>query len=153
METRKRTWLIIGFDLLIVITVFMLYSLVIQPVLQAPDYPVSSSVRIEGLTYSLEAFPVKEETHMHLKFTISNSSTETLEVVLPAGITLLLSDGRDYIYDRSQVASAGRHKLTPDETISWEHRARYPALDAGKIYAGYHIDERRQKWLEVPLPN
>lgn len=151
MDTRNRTWLIVGLDILLVLLVYLLYTHVLRPALLSGG-PAKSVSHHEQVKYELEATPEENNT-IKLSFRLENTAGETTVIDLPRGVTLMLSDGQKYIYDQQQIISPGELKLGGGAKENWDYRASHPRNPPESIYGGYFLDKSRQKQVRIELSN
>lgn len=141
MSGQKRGWVIIAFDLLIVLGVYYLYS-------EYAFSRTSTTVLKQEAHYELKVRPSKNES-VELEFSISNPQDESIEITLPRGITLQLSDGKKIVYWQKSVTNSSELTLAPGEKRTWTMSTSMPDNPPQTLYAGWVVDSDRQGQVEI----
>lgn len=140
---RKRGWVIIGMDLLIVLGIYFLYS---NFAFESPEVKTASFENTFRYTLT-----VNEPTADTVPFTVSvtNVQNGNRTVEFPNGMLILLTDGRDKKYWSKQLVPAGSINLQSGEARSWNLAADRPPAPGG-VYLELFVDTERQTRIEVP---
>ncbi len=150
MNNQTRTWVIVGFDILLVLLVYLMYNFLLKPAVNQESQGAKSVTQHRKINYSLQAKPAKKNK-VKLTFELWNTAENTAIVAAPRGITLMLSDGQKYIYDQKQIVPPGRLTIPGGGEKKWVYLAPYPDNTPQVIYAGYFLDQTRQKQVRVDL--
>ncbi len=146
MRGQTKGWIIVGFDLLLVLGVYFVY-LQFRPA-SGPDVP-RAEVHQDEVVYVLEVSrPSKSEYKIH--FELKNTGSSARTVSFPGGVQLMLSDRQRIIFWKSTLSTPDRIRLEPGEERSWSLTAPRPDRQSENLYASFYVDKLRQKFLPVP---
>lgn len=140
--TRRKGWVIIALDLMIVLGIYFLYLNVSDP------SPPRTELRGRA-HYQLEYRSNGGESP-RLVFSVENPADTDLRVELPRGITLQVTDGRRTVYWRKEIVAPGELRLGPAERRTWRVGVDPPGSPSGPLYADFFLDPDRQGRLELP---
>lgn len=147
MNSRRRGWIIIAFDLLFVIGVYFLYT-------QFAVTPSENTVTVrDTLQYTVSVSPPSGDT-IPIRLTVSNPGTESRTASLPEGVVLFLTTGRqtegtDHFWAARPI-SAGSVTLGSGERRSWRYAPRFPEERPSPLFVALYVDEDRQDKVRIP---
>jgi hypothetical protein len=147
LNSRRRGWIIIAFDLLFVIGVYFLYT-------QFAVTPSENTVTVQDtLQYTVTVAPPSGDT-IPIRLTVSNPGTESRTASLPEGLVLFLTtgrqtDGTDHFWAARPI-TAGSVTLGSGERRSWRYAPRFPVDRPSPLFVALYVDEDRQDKVRVP---
>lgn len=140
----KKSWLIIGVDLIIVLGVYFVYT-------QLSGRPDTNSLTLnDTFKYELTVSPPEQET-IPIEISMTNNNSRRLESDFPEGMTIFLTDGREVNFWKKTLLRSGEFSLASGETRSWDLSPRLPAQANTELYLALFVDESRQGKVKVPL--
>lgn len=143
---KKRGWIIIGMDLLIVLGIYFLYSQF------AFDSATVNTTSFQAdFSYTVSVNQPTGET-IPLTVSMTNNRNKPVKSRFPSGVLLLLTNGRDKKYWSTRLVGPTALTLNPGETRSWSLPARRPDNYRGPLYLELFIDTNRQDRVKVPSP-
>lgn len=139
---QKKGWAIIAMDLVLVLLVYFLFTQ-----LRVNEQQIER--RQDGITYRLTVKPV-EKHEVPLRFTIESRRSSPVELSLPKGITLMISDHQENVYWRETIQRSTTIEIPAGQSRQWSHTASLPESSEPPYLAGFFIDSERQGMTNIP---
>lgn len=150
MDRKTKRWGIIIIDLAIVFGFYFAYTYFRGPLTDTnkPAEEFKTQVIHQKIKYNLRG-RLENTKQINMTFRVENKSNNSQTIQLPNGITLMLTDAEKDVY-KNKIMKSTSLELTGKESRSWKRTFSTPEKIKKNLMAGFFIDGKRQKLVQVP---